>query len=503
MSKSDSFQHRIASLRLLTPQQMYAADAATIAAGTPGIELMENAGKAVFREIMLRWSKRPALVLCGPGNNGGDGYVVARLLQEEGWPVRTAALGEPGKLKGDAKIAYDAWQGQVEPLTSKSLGDARLIVDALFGAGLARPVDGVAGEVIHAVNTSGLPVVAVDVPSGVDGATGQMMGATVSAQLTVTFCRRKPGHLLLPGRDLCGATVCADIGVSADAVSLEAPHIFANAPALWPSATNKCASDVHKYHRGHALVMSGPAGHTGAARLAAGAALQAGAGLVTLASPIDAMAENASHLTAVMLTPLDAPADLERIVNKRKISAIAAGPGCGVDGRTRSLVRVALSLGRPVVLDADALTSFAADPSQLFAAIRDSPARPVVLTPHEGEFRRLFGQVARNSESKWQRAAAAAQASGAVVVLKGADTVVAAPGGPIAINENAPTTLATAGSGDVLTGIICALLAGKAPAFEAACAAVWLHGASASLNQHVLTAEDLASAIPLALKTIC
>ena len=489
--------------RLLTPDQMYKADASTIAGGTPGMTLMENAGGAVFRQIILRWSKRPVLVMCGPGNNGGDGYVVARLLHQEGWQVRVAALGDPGKLAGDAKQAADAWHGPIEPLSANLLGSARLVVDALFGAGLARPVDGAAGKAVCAVNGSGWPVVAIDVPSGVDGASGQMLGEAIHAMLTVTFCRRKPGHLLLPGRTLCGETVCSDIGVRAETVAEEKPQIFANALELWSNTAPAYTAEANKYHHGHALVVSGPAGHTGAARLAASAALRAGAGLVTLAAPRDAMLENAAQLTAVMLTPLERAHDLERTVQQRKISAIAIGPGCGVGSQTRSLVRTALEQSCPVVLDADALTSFEADPEQLFAAIAQRGHGSVVLTPHEGEFGRLFGHLSGKGESKWQRAAKAAEASSAIVVLKGADTVIASPDGLIAINENAPPTLATAGSGDVLTGILCARLSAGMQSFESACGAVWLHGSAARLAPNAPTAEDLVSLVSQATRNIC
>ncbi|MGI9463231.1 MAG: NAD(P)H-hydrate dehydratase [Aestuariivirgaceae bacterium] len=489
-------------LELLTPVQMYAADAATIAAGTPGIELMENAGYAVFREIVLRWSKRPVAVLCGPGNNGGDGFVVARLLAEEGWPVCLSLAGDAAKLKGDAALAAKAWGGAPEPAKPKVLDGARLIVDALFGAGLGRAIGGELASIIGAANRSGAPVVAVDIPSGIDGADGQARGTAIEASLTVTFCRRKPGHLLLPGRSHCGETVCADIGIAADAVPAGQSPICANSPMLWQHHFSAAAPDTHKYTRGHALVVSGKADRTGAARLAANAALCAGAGLVTLASPGSALLVNAAHLTAVMLAKADQPRDLGLILADKRLAAAAIGPGCGVGGRTRAKVRTVLASGAAAVLDADALTSFEQDPATLFTAIAEDPQRPVVLTPHEGEFKRLFKDLDGSADSKYERACAAAERCAAVVVLKGADTVIAAPDGRVLINDNAPSGLATAGSGDVLAGIVLAGLCRRIPPFEAAAAAVWLHGAAAAGHIGPFTADDLAGLLPAAIASI-
>ncbi len=502
MSRTPHLDNTKGPHRLLTPQQMYKADAAAIAAGTPGIELMENAGRAIFREIVLRWSKRPALVLCGPGNNGGDGFVIARLLAEEGWPVRLALLGETGRLKGDAALAAEAWTGPVEPLQPDGLGDARLIVDAVFGAGLARDVDGVVGETLQAVNETNLPVVAVDVPSGIDGETGRVRGVAVEANLTVTFARRKPGHLLMPGRVWCGETVCSDIGISVADVPGDVPHIFANVPALWRGFLGSLPQDSHKYNKGHAVVVSGGPANTGAARLAAMSALKTGAGLVTVASPRSGLIANAAHLTTIMLHPADDAGELANLLADSRKNAVAIGPAAGVGGTTRAKVRAALASGAATVLDADALTSFAEAPHELFEAIAEDPGRPVVMTPHEGEFFRLFSNVTGKTDSKWQRALGAAEASGAIVVLKGADTVIASPSGCMLINHNAPPQLGTAGSGDVLTGIVAGLLARGVPAFEAAAAGVWLHGQAGRLAGPGLIAEELPRHLPEAAASI-
>ena len=487
---------------LLTPEQMYAADAAAIAAGTPGIELMENAGSAIFREIVLRWSQRPVVVLCGPGNNGGDGFVVARLLERDGWPVRVALLGDQDSLKGDAALAAQAWDGPVEPATPAAIAVARLIIDGLFGAGLSCDVTGKVAGFVKAINDAGQPVVAIDVPSGIDGSSGQVRGIAIAASLTVTFCRRKPAHLLLPGKQLCGETVCRQIGIPDAAIPTDSPRVRANIPALWNQFFEAFASDSHKYTHGHAVVVSGGPANTGAARLAAMAALKAGAGLVTLASPSNALAVNATHLTSVMLTAADDAGALTKLLADRRKNAVAIGPAVGIGSATISKVRAILASGAQVVLDADALTSFEDSPGELFEAIAELQERAVILTPHQGEFDRLFKGLRGKADSKWQLAKSAARTCGATVVLKGADTVIASPDGRIAINDNAPPSLATAGSGDVLTGIATGLLARGIPAFEAACAAVWLHGHAGQMAGPGLIAEDLAGYIPPAFGNI-
>ncbi|NNE24780.1 MAG: NAD(P)H-hydrate epimerase, partial [Rhizobiales bacterium] len=332
-----------AGLELLTPAQMYAADAAAISSGTPGIDLMDNAGYAVFRQIVVRWSKRPVTVLCGPGNNGGDGFVVARLLLEDGWPVTLAVIGDVASLKGDAALAAGRWTGPVVPLAPAAIAGARLIVDALFGAGLARDIEAPLSDVFALISRSGVPVVAVDIPSGIDGQTGQVRAAAISANLTVTFFRRKPGHLLLPGRSHCGETICADIGIPQSALPPGEQFVCANDPALWQRCLRSRAIHAHKYDHGHAVVVSGGAYSSGAARLAAQAALRAGAGLVTLASPKLAMPVNAAQLDAIMLAETqDAPA-LGRLLGDRRKTAVCIGPGCGVSGQTRAKVRAVLA----------------------------------------------------------------------------------------------------------------------------------------------------------------
>jgi hydroxyethylthiazole kinase-like uncharacterized protein yjeF len=509
----------IHSLELLTTREMAQADRLTIDAGTPGTILMEAAGAAVAdcaRAALLRTGGRRVFVACGPGNNGGDGFVAARILAREGFDVVVGALGDTASQKGDAAWAANAWTGQTSPIAQvdyagASFGGASVAIDALFGAGLTRDLDGPARDAVERLNawrsTSGAHVIAVDVPSGLDGDSGQMRGLSVVADETVTFFRLKPGHLLLPGRALCGRIVCAQIGIDPGVLAKIAPRTFANEPDLWRAHLPAPRIEGHKYARGHALVLSGPLHRTGAARLAARGALRGGAGLVTLCSPREALAVNAAQLTAIMLAPCDGPQDLTVLLADRRLNALVLGPGGGIGEPMRALVLAALAAPGPrrsIILDADALTSFEGRLIELAEAIKASQAQ-VVLTPHDGEFARLFSNSANlpkvmsedcASPSRLDRARAGARLSGAVMLLKGADSVVAHPDGRAAIHAQAPPWLATAGSGDVLAGLAAACLAQGAPAFEGVCAAVWLHGAAARAFGPGLIAEDLPEAMP-------
>jgi ADP-dependent NAD(P)H-hydrate dehydratase / NAD(P)H-hydrate epimerase len=485
---------------LLTAAEMARADQLAVAAGVPSLTLMENAGRAVAEEAahMVGTGARIA-VLCGPGNNGGDGFVAARLLWEKGYAVQVALLGKLEKLKGDAAAMAARWEGEVHPIAIDIIGVADLVIDAVFGAGLSRPIEGAAAKMVEAANGSGLPILAVDVPSGVDGSTGLVLGGAVKAVRTVTFFRRKPGHLLLPGRLYCGDTRVADIGIRPEVLDQIGVETFANAPELWLPHFPWPRLGGHKYDRGHAVVVSGSALRTGAARLAARGALRAGAGLVTLAADEQAAAVIAAHVTAVMLRQIEGAAELGRMLEDHRHNAVLIGPGAGVGLKTIAETTTVLQSGASAVLDADALTSFEGHVGELFRAIaaRD---RPVVLTPHDGEFKRVFPDLA--NLPKLDRARAAAQRSGAVLVLKGPDTVITTPDGRAVINENAPSWLATAGSGDVLAGLVTGLLAQRMPAFEAACAAVWLHGECANRLGPGLIAEDLTEVLPQVLAAL-
>jgi hydroxyethylthiazole kinase-like uncharacterized protein yjeF len=483
---------------LLTPSEMAEADRLTIAGGTAGIELMERAGRAVADAVS---AGHPAgarvTVIAGPGNNGGDGFVAARLLVDRGYRVTVILVGDGARLKGDAELAAMKWRGGITD-DRGYLATADVLIDALFGAGLDRPIDGEARTVIETMNALGKPVVAVDLPSGINGASGAVMGVAVKATQTVTFFRKKPGHLLLPGRLHCGAIAVADIGIPASTLGPIAPKTFENAPALWRDHFPVPKLDGHKYDRGHAVVVSGPVWSTGAARLAARGALRAGAGLVTIASPREALDVNAADSLAIMVRPIDGAAALAGLLSDRRVNALAIGPGVGVGDATCDQVLATLSGERAVVLDADALTSFVDDPERLAAALRARSGRSTVMTPHEGEFSRYFGALDKKTQvgSKLDRARLAARLTGAIIVLKGADTVVASPDGRAAIAGNAPAYLATAGAGDVLTGMATGLLAQGMPAFEGAAAAVWLHGEAASAFGPGLIAEDLPEQLP-------
>ena len=477
---------------LLRVAQMTQADRAAIAGGTPGSVLMQNAAHAVVLEITRRWSPRPVRVLCGPGNNGGDGFAAAVELAELGWPVRVALWGPRENLRGDARLHADRWNGSVETLQPGVIEGAALIVDALFGSGLSRPLESPVAATLAAAAQRGLPLIAVDMPSGVMGDSGASVGAA-PAICTVTFARKKPGHVLLPGRDLCGEIVVADIGIPPAA--LESLHIdtWENDPGLWRAQLPRSNSAANKYTRGHALLCGGYP-MTGAARMAARAAARVGAGLTTIAVPEIAFPVYAAALTSIMVQPLAQDGDFTRLLSDPRYTACLIGPGAGVNDATRRTALEMLATARPVLLDADAISVFASRLDELAQAIQG----PCVMTPHDGEFARLFEPAG----DKLSRARAAARRSGAVMVLKGADTVIAAPDGRAIINTNAPPGLATAGSGDVLGGLILGLLAQGMNAFLAAAAGVWIHGAAAAEFGPGLLAEDLPDLVPAVLRLL-
>jgi len=477
---------------VLRVEQMAEADRLAMMGGTPGTLLMQNAGEAVAREITRRYTPRAVSVLCGPGNNGGDGFVAAAALAQAGWPVRVALLGDVEALRGDALSSARRWSGAIEPLDSAVIEDAALVVDALFGSGLNRALDPKVSEVLACAGRRALPIVAVDVPSGILGDTGENIGAT-PAVCTVTFMRKKPGHLLLPGRDACGDVVVADIGISQAVLNSLAIDTWENTPALWRAKLPQRLANSNKYSRGHAL-LSGGYPMTGAARMAARAAARSGAGLTTIAVPEPAFAIYAAALTSIMAQPLAKHEDFARLLTDTRYTAFSIGPGAGVSDTTRLRALDMLKTGKPVVIDADAISVFASRPEELFEAIRGD----CVITPHEGEFKRIFAV----SGDKLARARQAARRSGAVVVLKGSDTVIAAPDGRAIINSNAPPALATAGSGDVLGGFILGFLAQAMDAFPAAAAAVWLHGAAAAAFGAGLMAEDLPDLLPAVLRQL-
>jgi len=518
-------------MEILSVSKMRAADQTAISAGISALKLMDGAGKAVADAILARWEKRAVAVLAGPGNNGGDGFVVASLLKKAGWGVTVFLYGDKTALSGEAAICAKRWRAKVQPLASAldviaglESADDLLVVDALFGTGLTRPLEDEAKILAELLTVSQAQdnapiVVAVDVPSGLGGDTGRALGADdrrggicFHADLTVTFCRPKPAHVLMPGRGVCGEIVVVDIGISDDVVRSVSKRTFINRPDLWGQSFANHEADTHKHARGHVLVLGGAA-MIGAARLVAGAARRAGAGLVSIAAPDSVFPIYASSVDPGTLVPsFKGPKGWRNLINDPRKNTCVMGPGAGLGKPLRDMVLSTVALGKRCVLDADALSVFEKDPKALFKAAKEirkaqGGIDSIVLTPHGGEFPRLFPDLARRyarpegnksgaKDSKLAVTREAAKRSGCVVLFKGPDTVVAAPDGRAAVTTNAPRTLATAGSGDVLAGIIGALLAQGMPAFEAANAAAWLHGEAASAFGPGLIAEDIIDELP-------
>lgn len=486
---------------ILSVAQMTRADQLTIAdlhkQGRGGADLMEEAGRSVSREIIKNCSGSKALILCGPGNNGGDGFVIARHLKDAAWTVQVALLGAIDNLQGDAYHMAKLWDGDIEALTADIVADQDVIVDALFGTGLSKDISGKVKDVLEKSNDANASKIAVDIPSGIKGDTGEVLGTAFKADKTVTFCKMKPAHLLYPGRHYCGEITVANIGISDRMVDAVEPDIFLNLPALWQAQLPTIHSDAHKYDKGHAVVVSGDLARTGACRLAATAALRIGAGLVSVSSPEDALVVHAAHLTSVMIRRRE---QLSDDLSDERLNVWCIGPAAGLTIETKQNVLSIINAGKNAVFDADALSVFEDNPRQLYDAIQSRVNEQYVLTPHAGEFGRLFPYLKKLD--KITAAQNAAKLSGAIVIYKGADTVITSPDGRTNISSNAPPSLATAGSGDVLAGLVTGLMAQNMPAFEAACAAVWVHGECANEFGAGLISEDLQCLIPRVLKRL-
>ena len=479
------------ALDILTVAEMTAADKAAIAAGTPGFTLMRRAGEAVAAAVAARYAPCAVVVLCGPGNNGGDGFIAAQALAEAGWSVSLALEGELAALKGDAALAAATWTGPVVKLEPVVLASADLIIDAVFGAGLSKPLSGLAADTLRAAEASGKPIVAVDLPSGLSGDLGRPLDFAPRCALTVTFHRKKPAHVLEPGHGLCGEVVVVDIGLTTTPTKL-----FENGPRLWAGRFPWPTAASHKHARGRLVVVSGEMWSTGAARLAARAGLRIGAGLVTMLSPPDALLVNAANLEAVMVRPFDTDVELEDAATEA--DAVIIGPAAGVNEATVSNLFALARTGAAIVIDADALTSFRDDPEELFSVLD----RDDVLTPHPGEFERVFPGVLKAAPERISAVRRAAARAHAVVLLKGSDTVIAAPDGRCCVNTNGSPWLATAGSGDVLAGFIGGLIAQGMDSFDAACAGVWIHARAGGLHGPGLIAEDLPGLAPAVLREL-
>jgi hydroxyethylthiazole kinase-like uncharacterized protein yjeF len=476
-------------MEILSSTQMSKADSETIKSGIQGLFLMENAGKSVSDFIKSKYNKQKTLVLCGPGNNGGDGFVVARHLKESGWDVKISSLIDKNSYKNDALVMAKRWNDFIIPFEEISVGDYSLIIDAIFGIGLSKEISGTIASVINEVNNKNIDTISIDIPSGIDSNNGAILGTAFKSKYTITFARKKIGHTIYPGKDNCGEVIISDIGIKDNFIK---SNIFENTPELWINDFPFPKPQQHKYDRGHSIIVGGNVESAGAATLSAISALKTGSGLVTVACPPSALLVYASKLTAVMNKPIDSVNSFSSFIDDKRVTSVLIGPGNGVTKTTKEYVLEALKLKKNCVFDADALNVFQDKPEELFKSIYSD----VILTPHEGEFHRLFALEG----NKIDRAIQAAKISNCIIVLKGSDTIIAAPNGKVAVNTNAPASLATAGSGDCLAGIITALLANKVDAFKAACIGVWLHSESANLAGPGMTAEDILENIHIALQ---
>ncbi len=484
---------------VLNAAEMRSAEQAFFARNNDSYALMRKAGAAVADAIHHARISVDAkiLVLCGPGNNGGDGFVIADLLRRAGRNVVLSAMRDAADYKGDAAKAAEAWAdgGTFFPFDPAAMPQADVIVDALFGIGLDRPFEGKVAALIDWINRSDAEIWAVDIASGVSADDGRTLGAAVKAHHTVTFGWPKAGHLLLPGKAHTGHLIVAGIGLTPDLLP-PAHATWRNQPDLWQGALPRPGLLDHKYSRGHALVI-GSSDMPGAGRLASAAARRIGAGMLSVAAPAQSLPLFMADQPGIIAKPAARPEDLVEILMDRRISAVLVGSGLLPNAAAREAVITALAGGRAAVVDGGGLTAFVDRPDDLFTLGRSD----VVLTPHEGEFARLFPDLGPNL-SKLARARLAAQRARSTIILKGADTIIAAPDGQAAINADASPYLATAGSGDVLAGLVLGLLAQGVPAFQAACAATWFHGRAGMSVGPGLIAEDLPAAIPGLLRAL-
>lgn len=485
-------------IELLTPKQMALADNLAIARGISGIQLMQNAGDVLFHAVRDHFQNTTnVLIVCGIGNNGGDGFILAERLCNSGCKVSVCIIGDISQIKGDARLALHLLPASVAQLQDPNWDQFDLIVDGIFGAGLTRDIVGAYADIVAQINKSPAKVLAIDLPSGINGATGQISGCAIEADLTATFFRKKPGHVLYPGQEYCGQVVVGQIGIADDVLEDIAPDLFHNDPELWSQHFPTPQVMGHKYSRGHTLGISCPIEKSGAIRLAAQAALRIGSGLVTIAAPTDTLHAHAARTDVLMLAPTDSPDQLITLMNDPRLNSICVGPGLDPDETTRELVLTILDHDLSVVLDAGALSAFSDSPQILHDAI-SKRGNNTVLTPHDGEFNRIFPTL-RSTTNKLEKARLAAEMIGATLILKGPDTVIADSGKRAAISDNGSPWLATAGSGDVLSGTISGLLAQGMPEFEAACAAVWFHSEASQIAGPGLIASDLDQGLKSAL----
>ena len=490
------------SSAILSSQQMKEAEKAAAKGKTQSFTLMQRAGKAVADEIGARYEKQDILVLCGPGNNGGDGFIAAAALKKKNWPVTIACAVDIHDLQGDASRAAEGWNGEIIPFDELELPESGLIVDAVFGTGLSRDVDGVIADLLVALRECECPVIAIDLPSGAEADTGMCQFMTPQAELTITFGWKKPAHVLMPARLACGEIIVADIGIGEDVLEPLGPFLLENSPENgWGVDIADKSLSAHKYDHGHVVVLGGRV-MTGAGCLASVAALRAGAGLVSVVSYPDAASTYRAYCPSLMVETISELARFKEHLKDIRRNVVLMGPGAGQDHpaalKKAVFDAVQSDPSRICVLDADALTVFADDHRTFIKALGGH----CILTPHEGEFARIFPDIDPTA-SKLERAYAAARKSGAVIVLKGADTVIASPDDRMVVNTTGTGWLATAGTGDVLAGMIAGLAARRIlDPFDAACAAVWLHGKIAENYGPGLISADMADKLPEALKNL-
>lgn len=480
---------------ILTAEQMKKADLEAIAGGIPAIQLIDTAARGLADIIGKNYEPRPVLFLNGPGNNGADGWIAAQYLKDAGWDVRVACTVKKSELKHDAKQAAEKWDGEAEALNSNlSLKGNPLIVDCIYGTGYSGTLPPEIVTLFDKIRQRKLGVVAADVPSGMNATTGASSPGTLKADLTVAFCRKKIAHVTMPGKELCGKVRVAPVQIPDTTIAAQGSTVFENNPGLWLKDFPIPGPATHKYDRGHAVIYGGD--KTGAAKLAAAGAQRAGAGLVSIATRAETKATFDNFRASIMTQQWDTSEDFKSILRDERKNVVLLGPGAGDPARLRESVETTLAFNKAAVLDADVFTVFKDNARDLFTQL--SPDKHV-LTPHEGEFARIFGEM---EGSKLERAWKAAKIANAVVVLKGSDTIIAAPDGTAVINTNAPSTLATAGSGDVLAGLITGLMAQGMTPFMAASAGVWLQAETARNFGLGLTAEDIIHHIPQTLNRV-
>jgi len=479
---------------ILSTHQMKLAEQASCKGKITSFVLMQRAGKAVAEGIISKYTKQPVLVLCGLGNNGGDGFIAAATLKKKNWPVTVACAVDIHDLQGDASRAAEAWVGDVISFSDLELPDEGLIIDAVFGTGLSRPVDGQIYKTLISLRETDCPIISIDVPSGTNADTGDCQECTPQAELTITFQWKKPAHLLLPARVASGEVSVVDIGITEDALINIEPFMLENSPALsWGETDFEKPIYAHKYHHGHAVILGGRT-MTGAASLAAVAAMRMGAGLVTIVAPAETSIIHQLHNPSLLVEPIGELARFKEHIKDSRRNAVLIGCGAGTENVSalKKVVFDSIQFApqKICVLDADALSVFSDDPKPLMGALGAN----CILTPHEGEFSRIFPDI---RGSKTERAFAAAKRSGAIIVLKGADTVIASPDARLVINSNGLGWLATAGTGDVLAGMIVGLAArGLLDPFDIACAAVWMHGRASECAGSGMISSDLERFIP-------